>query len=130
MPAALLAVLGQAVASSTLVAFYVTAVAAAALIAAAMFAYVDTVDHLNVVTGAVLGLTSLAAALVMLDAAVSFPGALSAGSSGGPGVLSSAGARADRAGTGRRVRAAPARTPRRRARTAAARADLALAIYM
>ncbi len=88
VPAALLAVVGQAVASSTLVAFYVTAVAAAALIAAAMFAYVDAVDHLNVVTGAVLALTSLAAALVMLDAAVSFPGALSAGSSGGPGVLS------------------------------------------
>ena len=54
MPAALLAVLGQAVAPSTLVAFYLTAVAAAALIAAALFAYLDTVDHLNVVTGAVL----------------------------------------------------------------------------
>ena len=80
--------LGQAVASSTLVAFYLTAVAAAALIAAAMFAYVDAVDHLSVVTGTVLALTSLAAALVMLDAAVSFPGALSAGSPGGPGVLS------------------------------------------
>ena len=51
-----------------------TAVAAAALIAAAMFAYVDAVDHLSVVTGTVLALTSLAAALVMLDAAVSFPG--------------------------------------------------------
>ena len=94
MPAALLAVLGQAVASSTLVAFYVTAVAAAALIAAAMFAYVDTVDHLNVITGAVLALTSLAAALVMLDAAVSFPGALSAGSLRRPRRALHAGARA------------------------------------
>jgi hypothetical protein len=88
VPAALLAVLGQAVAPSTLVAFYLTAVSAAALIAVALVAYLDTVDDVNVLTGAVLALISVAAALVMIDAAISFPGALSAGSPGGPGVLS------------------------------------------
>lgn len=80
--------IGQALATNSLVAFYVTAVAAAALIAAALFAYLDTVDHVTVVTGAVLALVSVAAALVMIDAAISFPSALSATSSGGPGVLS------------------------------------------
>jgi hypothetical protein len=86
--AAFVAVLGQAFAPSTLVSFYVTAVCAAALIAAAMVAYMDTVDGLTVVTGAVLGLTSVAATLLMIDAAVSFPGALSAESANGPGALS------------------------------------------
>lgn len=85
--AALVAVLGEALAPSTLVAFYVTAVAAAALIASAMVAYLDTVDRLTPITGGVLALTSLAAALLMIDAAVSFPGALSAEPATGPGAL-------------------------------------------
>ena len=96
MPAALLAVLGQAVGAQHAGRVLRDGGGRSGADRGGLVAYLDTVDHLNVVTGAVLALTSLAAALVMIDAAVSFPGALSAGSSDRPRRALHAGARAER----------------------------------
>lgn len=85
--AVLLAVLGSMLAPSPMIAFYLTAVAAAGLIAAAFAAYLSGAEALDATSGTVVGLTSLAAALVMIDAAVAFPGALAADGDSGPSRL-------------------------------------------
>ncbi len=84
LAAVLLAALGSLLAPSPMVAFYLTAVAAAGLIASAFAAYLNGAEALDATSGTIVGLTSLAAALVMIDAAVAFPGALAADGDAAP----------------------------------------------
>ena len=85
--AALLALAAGALAPSALAAFYLTAVAAAGLIGAGFFAYLAAVER--PLPGMLVALVciTVAAALVMVEAALEFPGTLAGGMPDGPGML-------------------------------------------
>jgi hypothetical protein len=84
---ALLAAAAGVVAPTNLLAFYMTALAAAVLLFAAFCAYLDAADRLDVRTGVAIASTGLAAALVLADAAIRFPAVLDPRAPGGAGAL-------------------------------------------
>lgn len=84
---ALLAVAAGLIAPNNLLAFYLTALAAAVLMFAAFLAYLAAAEQLDRRTGLAVSTTGLAAALVMADAAVRFPALLDPRAPGGAGVL-------------------------------------------
>ena len=91
MPAAgvgaLLAVAAGMIAPNNLVAFYLTALAAAVLLFGAFIAYVDAAEQLDSRTGPAVAAAGLGAALVMADAALRFPAVLDPHAPGGAGAL-------------------------------------------
>jgi len=70
------------IAGNPLLGFYLTAIAAAGLIGAAFLAYLEAVDRTRPLELYELGAIALAALLMMLEVAIRFPRALSAGSEG------------------------------------------------
>jgi hypothetical protein len=84
---ALLAVAAGLIAPNNLLAFYITALAAAVLMFAAFLAYLAAAEHLDRRSGLAVSSTGLAAALVMTDAAVRFPALLDPRAPGGAGVM-------------------------------------------
>jgi hypothetical protein len=85
---ALLAVAAGLIAPNNLLAFYMTALAAAVLMFAAFLAYLTAAEQLDRRTGLAVSTTGLAAALVMADAAVRFPALLDPRAPGGAGMMS------------------------------------------
>ena len=85
--AALAALVAGLAGAGPLIAFYFTAVSAAALIGAAFMAYLRAVESPSPRSMLALAGASLAAVLVMADAAVRFPQVLTASPPGGPGLL-------------------------------------------
>jgi len=84
---AVLAVAAGALAPTNLLAFYLTALAAAILLFAAFSAYLDAAERLDVRSGAAVASTGLAAFLVLADAAIRFPAVLDPRAPGGAGGL-------------------------------------------
>src|SRR6184192_4146241 len=70
---ALLAVAAGLIAPNNLIAFYLTALAAALLLFAAFLAYLDAPEQLDARSGLAVATAGLSAALVMADAAIRFP---------------------------------------------------------
>jgi hypothetical protein len=85
--AALAALLAGLAGTSPLISFYLTAVAAAALIGAGFMAYLRAVESPSPRSLLALAGSSLPAVLVMADAAIRFPQVLTASPPGGPGLL-------------------------------------------
>ncbi len=85
---AILAVAAGRLAPNNLLACYLTALAAAALLFAAFMAYLDAAEHLDRRTGTDVATIGLAAALVMADAALRFPSILDPSPPSGVGALS------------------------------------------
>ncbi len=73
---ALLAATGGLLAPTNLLAFYVTALAAAVLLFSAFLAYLDAAETLDTRSGLSLAGNGLAGVLVMADAAIRFPAVL------------------------------------------------------
>ena len=73
---ALLAVAAGLIAPNNLIAFYLTALAAAVLLFAAFLAYLDAAEQLDARSGLAVATAGLGAALVMADAAIRFPAVL------------------------------------------------------
>jgi len=73
---ALLAVAAGLIAPNNLIAFYLTALAAALLLFAAFLAYLDAAERLDARSGLAVATAGLGAALVMADAAIRFPAVL------------------------------------------------------
>ena len=73
---ALLAVAAGLIAPNNLIAFYLTALAAAVLLFAAFLAYLDAAERLDARSGLAVTTAGLGAALVMADAAIRFPAVL------------------------------------------------------
>jgi hypothetical protein len=84
---ALLAVAAGLIAPTNLLAFYLTALAAAVLLFAAFLAYLDAAERLDRRSGLAVSTSGLAAALVMADAAVRFPSVLDPRAPGGAGTM-------------------------------------------
>ena len=113
------------IAGNPLLGFYLTAIAAAGLIGAAFLAYLEAVDRTRPLELYELGAIALAALLMMLEVAIRFPRALSAGSEGFSTLVLLSGLLVVSAGGGRaagppRARPAPAQPH------PAARADFSL----
>jgi len=85
--ATLVALLAELLSPSPLVAFYLVAVASAALIGAGFFAYLSAVDEPTSPRIAALALIGLAGGMVMAEAAMRFPQLLDARAPDGPGML-------------------------------------------
>jgi hypothetical protein len=85
--ASIVTLAAEAASPSPLVAFYVIAVAAAALIGCGFLAYLATVDAPTSRTLVALGTIGLAGGLVMADAAMRFPMMLTARAPHGPSAL-------------------------------------------
>jgi hypothetical protein len=84
---AVIAVAAGSLAPTNLIAFYLTALAAAVLLFAAFMAYLDAVERLDVRRGAALAGTCLAAMLILVDAAIRFPAVLDPRAPGGVGPM-------------------------------------------
>jgi hypothetical protein len=84
---AAIAVAAGSFAPTNLVAFYLTALAAAVLLFAAFMAYLDAAEHLDVRRGAAVASTCLAAMLILIDAAIRFPAVLDPRAPGGVGPM-------------------------------------------
>jgi hypothetical protein len=84
---ALLAAGGGILAPNNLVAFYLTALAAAGLLFAAFLSYLDAAERLNARSGLSLAGNGLAGLLVMADAAIRFPAVLDPSPPNGAGKL-------------------------------------------
>jgi hypothetical protein len=87
LPASLAALSAEAASPSPLVAFYIVAVAAAALIGSGFLAYLATVDAPSPRPLAALATIGVAGTMVMADAAMRFPMMLTARAPAGPGTL-------------------------------------------
>jgi len=85
--ASVVALAAEAASPSPLVAFYLVAVAAAALIGCGFYAYLAAVDGPAARTLLALGTIGLGAGLVMADAAMRFPMMLTARAPDGPSAL-------------------------------------------
>jgi hypothetical protein len=84
---ALLAACGGVFAPNNLLAFYLTALAAAVLLFAAFLSYIDAAELLDTRTGLSLAGNGLAGMLVMADAAIRFPAVLDPSPPGGASML-------------------------------------------
>jgi hypothetical protein len=84
---ALLAASASVLAPNNLIAFYITALAAAMLLFAAFLAYLDAAESLDTRSGLALGGNALAGVLVMADAAIRFPAVLDPRPPGGASGL-------------------------------------------
>ena len=84
---ALLAAGGGLLAPNNLLAFYLTALAAAVLLFAAFLSYLDAAERLDGRTGLSLAGNGLAGLLVMADAAIRFPAVLDPNPPGGASRL-------------------------------------------
>ena len=85
---ALLAVAAGLIAPNNLIAFYLTALAAALLLFAAFLAYLEAAEQLDARSGLAVATAGLSAALVMADAALRFPSILDPRPPSGAGALS------------------------------------------
>jgi hypothetical protein len=84
---ALLAATAGLLAPNNLLAFYLTALAAAALLFAAFLSYLEAAELLDTRTGLSLAGNGLAGVLVMADAAIRFPAVLDPSPPGGASAL-------------------------------------------
>lgn len=84
---AVIAIAAGSLAPTNLVAFYLTALAAAVLLFAAFMAYLDAAEELDVRRGAAVASTCIAAMLILVDAAIRFPAVLDPRAPGGVGAM-------------------------------------------
>jgi|1186.fasta_scaffold38311_3 hypothetical protein len=110
--AASAALAAESASPSPLVAFYVIAVSAAALIGSAFLAYLAAIDEPSPRSLAGLATIGLAGGMVMAEAAMRFPMMLSARAPAGPGTLVIAAVTLTALGLLTELPALPARVPR------------------